>query len=355
MKKFPIGKGLWIWMLYRLLEQYGSFEAAAKEGKANGIKWVAIKAQDGPYIFNQRPIINAYGKTVDWIDDLIGPAIAAFKAEGILVWLWGYNYGYLPEKEVEAMDIRLKEFGDQIEGWIWDAEAEMKAGYASNWAVNQGVMADKVERSKKMVQGIKNLYPEVSFGFTSYRYPKVHNDFPWRPWMAHADFYVPQVFHEGAHNPVYQLDETIKQYRAEEGKWGITAKVIVPSGAAYTGSNWYSTPEDILAFGKAVVERGYDAYNYWEWHIAATKSNVPGQMLQAVYEAPQTKRGEEVADPGDPFPTSEYPKSGNDTVGRVDSTAVEAAFTEGLVQGRKLTIDEIKKSIDELFEKLQTL
>ena len=80
---YPIGKGYFIWLLYRVAG--GDPRQLAKMCKDAGLSWVALKVADGGYPF----YANEYKKTVD----LVPAAVQELHNAGIKVFGWHYVYG----------------------------------------------------------------------------------------------------------------------------------------------------------------------------------------------------------------------------------------------------------------------
>jgi hypothetical protein len=123
------------------------------------------------------------------------------------------------------------------------------------WAVNlvkeiRGAMATKGD----------NIL-DLPLGFSSYRFPKSHPKVPWDIFGLYCDYWSPQVYWEGAHNPEAQLERSVKQHRE------IANLPIIPAGSAYPNSSigWYPTIKDLRKFNDAVIAAGLPGILYWEY------------------------------------------------------------------------------------------
>ena len=71
---------------------------------------------------------------------------------------------------------------------------------------------------------------------------------------------MPQVYWEQAHNPGEQLERSLAQFE----NLGYPLP-MVPTGAAYGGSGWYPTSDDIVEFMDKAVELGMTGASFWSW------------------------------------------------------------------------------------------
>jgi hypothetical protein len=239
-RNIPKGKGIFIWYLFRAGTPG---EAAAKAVKA-GIRWVAIKMQNGMLVADGRSqsTFNAQDPEA---------YVKAFKDAGVAVYGWPYLYGsstYLYDREVEASINAINRF--QVDGWLLDIEGQWedqgKAGMADGYCTR-----------------VRAAIPDtVGFGLCSYRFPSLHASVPWAAFLKHMDFHAPQVYWVGSHNPAVQLQRSIKELQA------IKKLPFVPVGSAYAEGKWAPTVEDINAFYGEVIASSCPAWSWWEWKLA---------------------------------------------------------------------------------------
>lgn len=223
------GKGIFVWQLWRCAN--GDPVKLAQQAKGAGYDYVAIKAADGAGAYNQA-----------YIDD----AIEELRKQDIHIVLWQFIYGgsqgYAEREAVVANQIVAKH--KPIAFWI-DAEAHYKKGIpARGWA--------KAYVSKLSLQ--------IPIGLTSYRFPTLHRKLPWKTFLSVCDHHVPQVYWMYAHNPVGQLERSIRELKA------LKDIPFVPVGAAYKEGGWNGpTVAEINAFNKRVKELGCPAICWWDW------------------------------------------------------------------------------------------
>ncbi len=109
---------------------------------------------------------------------------------------------------------------------------------------------------------IRSSLPDVALALSSYRFPQLHMDFPFAPFLNVCDFNVPQVYWEQATNPIKQLDKCIQQYRAFNN--GVYKDLpIIPAGAAYPAGSWAPTVIEINAFNQTVKDYNLPGHCWW--------------------------------------------------------------------------------------------
>lgn len=239
----PKGKTVYLWQIKAIYG--GNPQTIAERAEAMGATAVFLKAADGATIYNQRQV------GVVWKDDLVEPLITALDRRGIETWGWQYVYGAQPAQEAQRAVERMTTH--RFAGWVIDAEAEMKG---------------KDSAARLYMDLLRKSLPDALIGLTSYRYPTLHINLPWRTLMQGCDFQMPQVYWQGASNPVEQLRRTVQEYRDLEKRLGLTAAPIVPIGAAYREHGWQPTPNQMVDFVAAVRDLGLPGYSIWEWGCA---------------------------------------------------------------------------------------
>lgn len=233
----PLGKGVFIWQLSA--SSGGDPVAMASRAHEAGMEWVAIKVQNGKYLWNA---------------DLMGAATQAFKGAGVEVWGWGYVGGKTSvplghtvgsaAEEAAATVKAVKDYG--IDGFIIDAEKEYKREGASGWA-------------RTYMQGVRAVLPKYPIGLCSYRFPSLHPQIPWSVFLASCDFHMPQVYWEQAHNPAAQLVRSVKELKA------LKNLPVIPVGAAYPAGSWAPTVADLDAFDRTAHAQGLPGVGWWSW------------------------------------------------------------------------------------------
>jgi hypothetical protein len=234
---------------------------------------VLIKVADGTGAYNLRPPF--------WSDDIVGPLTNAFRGAGIKVYGWQYVYGTSAVKEANRAIERVNKFN--LDGFVVDAEAEFKA-------------AGKADVAKSYMSILRaNL--KVPVGLTSYRFPTLHMEFPWKAFLERSDFNMPQVYWQASHNAGDQLERTIREHRALEVKLSLKPLPIYPIGAAYHENGWQPTPAEMHEFFDRAIKLNLPAVSWWEWGAALRYSLenefVTMQWPGVVTPPPQPKTIEE--------------------------------------------------------------
>ena len=161
--------GMWIWNLKST--EAGDPVAQARVAKEAGITDVMIKIANGTAIFN-------YDEKTG--RDYCLDTIKSFRAVGVTVWGWQYFYGWNPSGEAKVAIDQVRRYG--LDKFIVDAEKDIK-GYGAKPA-------------EDYLHAIKGGMPGVTIGFTTYRWPTLHPDFPWKPLLDHCAIAMPQVYWE---------------------------------------------------------------------------------------------------------------------------------------------------------------
>jgi len=231
------GKGLWIWYASQLLTHYQTIEKALDSAVENGFSYIIPKFANGylPWLPNTKG-----GKHLHRLFD-------GARERGLKIYPYHYSYSTinLVSWEIESVVSAFSEYGG--DGIVEDAEGEYKRAGSDVFA-------------RELVSGIKEAI-DVPIGYSTYRYPSIHQDFPFRAFDEVCDFRVPQVYWEGAHNPAYQLEKSYNEYQR------LSDKPYCPVGAAYEHA-WQPTPEDVDGFDFKAHELMLDAVSWWRWDEA---------------------------------------------------------------------------------------
>lgn len=221
----PAGKGIFIWQAKDVLG--GDPELIANQARAACFGHVLIKISDGSVPYNSTYRVLA----------------AELEDRGIETWGWGYTYGVNPVNEARVAASAAQSWG--CKGFVIDAEVEYKKAGAG--------------AAKAYCDELRNRLPTTPIAISTFRFPSLHRDFPWEPFLRVADFTMPQVYWMKAHNPSEQLERSVGEYRA------LTKLPIVPTGAAFHQDGWQSSKEETAAFHAAAMKMCLPAVNYWEW------------------------------------------------------------------------------------------
>ncbi len=245
-KLLPQGKGWFIWQIKRVYN--GDPLTIAQKAKEQGISWVSIKVCDRASNYNLRPVEIA-GITVAYKDDIVQPLVDALKAQSISVYGWGYCYinnAYFvsPQKEAQKAVDRVKQFN--LDGYFIDAEYEAK---------NQS------NNAKTYSAVLRSGLPDKAIGLCSYRFPSLHNDFPYREFLNICDFHAPQVYWVGSNNSAEQLERSVVELKK------IANIPVIPLGISAQDDStiWKPTEIQINNFHNKVVELNLQAEGWYEW------------------------------------------------------------------------------------------
>jgi len=258
------GKGFFIWKIPYC--EKGDVKAIADLAVKAGLSHLLIKISDGIVDYN----VDRTTKT-----DLVPALVDELRARKIAVWGWQYVYGYSPTGEADKVVQRVQKLN--LDGLIVNAENEFKqAGMdKAAWAY---------------MKRIRTALPELPIGLSSYRYPSLHRQFPWRHFLEFCDFNMPQVYWMGANNPGDQLVRCVREFQA------ITpARQIVPTGSAFRQGNWSAASQEVEQFLQVAQSLNFNAANFWEWgntrlHLPAvwdTISRYPWESMSSAGDISQ--------------------------------------------------------------------
>lgn len=227
------GKGFWIWNIRNC--EKGDPDAIAALAQKAGLSHVVIKVADRFYPDN----------VTDSNIDLVPPLAGALRSRGIQVWGWQYVYGYEPGPEARIAVQRIKDL--HLDGYAIDAEGEYK-------------LPGRDQAALRYVNDLRAGCPNTPLAICSYRFPTLHPQLPWKIFLDHVDYNMPQVYWEKAHNPADQLARCIREFRNLS-----PFRPILPVGPTYKGGGWRPTEEDIKEFIKACQSAGLPAYGFFSW------------------------------------------------------------------------------------------
>lgn len=222
------GKGIYIWQLFDDL--IPDPETLAEQLVETGFAHVVIKVSNAAYVYNHSG------------GDLVPSYLAAFRAVGIAVWGFQYVYGNDPIGEARQGIQRTLNLG--LDGLVIDAEGEYK---------HKGAAA------ARYMSDLRAGLPGVPLALSSYRWPSVHPEFPWREFLAKVDLVMPQVYWVDANNPAEQLRKSIAEYASLA-----PAKPYIPTGAAYHERGFTATDGQMTEFFQAVKAERLLGCNFWE-------------------------------------------------------------------------------------------
>ncbi len=228
------GKGFFIWKIKDC--ESGDPQAITKAAQQAGLTHVLIKIADGAYPYN----IDR-----DTQKDFTAPVVQALKAAGIQVWGWHYVYGDYPTQEADVAIQRLKDL--EIENYVIDAEHEYKE-------------PGKDQAADIYLRRIRSKLSNLQIALSSYRFPSFHPQLPWQTFLERCDVNMPQVYWEQAHNPIPNLERTVREFGS------ITPfRPIIPTGPTYRAGAWVPTMEDLNQFMQTAKSLNLPAVNFFSW------------------------------------------------------------------------------------------
>ena len=284
------GKGFFIWKIPDCAG--GNPQKIAAAAQAAGLTHVMIKVADGNYAVNLNDKTKA---------DLVPPVAAALKAAGIQVWGWHYVYGYDAFGESRVAIRRITELG--LAGYVIDAEIEYS-------------QPGRAAVASKFMREMRNALPDLPMALSSYRFPSLHLDLPWKAFLEHCDYTMPQVYWEQAHNPTAQLARTLKEFQALN-----PCRPVIPTGPAYKCNGWRPTDDDISTFLDAAAGAGVPAVNFFSWdECERDLKNLWDRIAQYPYGKPPAQ------------PTKDLPSQWIEALNSRDLQAVTALYQPNAVQ-----------------------
>ncbi len=237
-----LGKGFWIWQV--LNTEGGNADIIANMAQEANLTHVPIKIADGTQPYN----VDRKNGT-----DYARPVVQALKNRHIQVWGWHYVYGDDPVGEANIAVQRTQQLG--LDGYIIDAEAEYQA-------------PGKDAAARAYMSALRRSLLSLPIALSSFRFPSYHMQFPWSDFLEKCDLNMPQVYWEQVHNPVYQLDRCLQEFKAIN-----PYRPIIPTGPTYKEGGWVPTDVEILQFMNATRSQNLPAVNFFSWQECRTYMN----------------------------------------------------------------------------------
>lgn len=228
------GKGFFIWKVRDC--ENGDAVAIANLAKQANLSHVLIKIANGTYNYNYDTKLNV---------DLVPPVAQTLRSRGIQVWGWHYVYGDDPLGEANKAIQRIQQ--TSLDGYVIDAEAEYKQD-------------GKAAAARIFMTQLRSAFPSLPIALSSYRFPSYHPKIPWAAFLEKCDYNMPQVYWQGNHNPVDQLNRSMAEFQAL-----VPFRPIIPTGSAYKSGSWAATGPDVQQFLQAAQALNLNAANFWEW------------------------------------------------------------------------------------------
>lgn len=233
------GKGLWIWQVQQLLSVYNTLQAAVAAAVNCGFSHVLVKVANGWY---------------PWLPNTPeGAKITEFlqlaRAAGLQVVLWHYSYGYTLSGERSGVTQALNAYWQPGDPYVEDVEVQYKRSGSGAFY-------------KALTGTIRERFAGIKIGYSSFRFPSLHQEIPWGDLTEASDFCMPQVYWEGATNPASQLERSFDEYHK------FSELPYYAAGAAYTNKGWVPTDEQLDEFSYMAKGLNILAINWWRWDTA---------------------------------------------------------------------------------------
>lgn len=271
MRDLPQGKGLYVWMIKSMPDEW------VEKFLAMGIEWIAVKVADGVNSFNLRPKSGG-----GWIDDILGPFILEARQAGIRVLGWQYVYGYNPMSEADKAAQRINKF--DLDGFLIDAEKQY---------IGKPTQASQYSKS------LRSLVPDVPIALSTYRFPSLFPAFPFKQFLEYCDFNAPQVYWNKG-KAMEELNKSFEQY------YEIKPLPFIPAGRAYYGEGFPKpTPKEINDFLTfADMDENMPAAFFWSADSLYHRLKPLPEIRQAIKEYEWVGNGEPIPpiEPPEPVP-----------------------------------------------------
>ena len=238
------GKGFFTWKIPRC--ENGDAGQIVAQAKSAGLTHLVIKVADGPTVYN-----GTWGDPKDYTT----PVVHALQSAGVQVWGWHYIYGDYPTGEASVAVARIRQYN--LDGYVLDVEKEFKED-------------GKWKAAQKFMNHLRAECPDLTIALSSYRFPSLHPQVPWKTFLEQCDLNMPQVYWLKAHNPADQLERSVTELQAKK-----PSLPVIPTGAAFREYGWQPTEAEVLDFFKKARELNLSAVNFWEWSDARS-GTIPG-------------------------------------------------------------------------------
>ncbi len=238
------GKGFFTWKLPNC--ERGDANLIATHAKSANLTHLVVKVADGATIYNG-----------NWGDpkDYTTPVVNALRANGIKVWGWHYIYGDNPTGEANVAISRIRQYN--LDGYVLDVEREYKK-------------SGKQVAAKQFMSALRAAFPDLTIALSSYRYPSLHPQIPWKEFLDKINLNMPQVYWMKAHNPGDQLERCVREFATKQ-----PSLPVIPTGAAFREFGWQPTDKEVLEFLRKAKELHLSGVNFWEWSDARSDNLKP--------------------------------------------------------------------------------
>ena len=233
------GKGIWIWKIPQC--ESGNAQSIANVASSAGYSHALIKIADSSYAYNTDKTTGA---------DLIPAVVDALRAKGILVWGWHYVYGYNPSGEAAIAISQCNKYN--LDGYVIDAETEY-------------TLTGREAVARSFMSALRSGLPNMPIALSTYRWPSYHGNFPYNAFLEKCDYSMPQVYWMQAHNPVYDLSKSFREFKALSA-----SRPVIPTGPAFRESGWQPTASELKDFLDCAKSLGCTAANIYSWDDSRT-------------------------------------------------------------------------------------
>lgn len=241
---------------------FGTPDQVAEYAARLGLSAVSLKVANGNLLY----------------PDLM-PYVSALRAKGIRVGGWHYLYsgvkfpgsgsdfiltGITPEQEAGVSLDAIRFYN--LDFFEIDAEREYKVWNQAN-------------RAARYMRVLKPAAP-VPVGLTSYRFPDLHREFPFKEFATEAggvDYVVPQVYWQPETSPNRgAFPETVESFSEYVKLWKsfgrtLDASIFIPAGRAYVGDGYPNPgppPAEIIEFLEtAKIGLGFPGASFWAFEF----------------------------------------------------------------------------------------
>jgi hypothetical protein len=264
--------------MYQYTNYAGSPQAAAQHLTDIGARWVIIKIGNGT---------SDAGATAATYTGAQAAAVKALAEAGLEVWGYHYVYGgvrWSADKGFYASGASPEQEADYANAWANGLAKSGLRGYVIN-AEGEYKGLNQAARAKRFMD---RLAVTVPVALSTYRFPKLHPEFPWAAFYAgdKIGIHMPQVYwgdYAGA--SVAELTRCCAEYNA------IKALPMVPTGRAYVGEGFTTLPaSEMTAFIEECKRRGFSGCSFWSLDrtmTTTTGKNVIAGIKASPWPAPK--------------------------------------------------------------------
>lgn len=257
------GYGFLIW---RLSNVFPPSEQIAV-WKEIGVQWVSIKVRDYTREYNR------YSGSNTLEDFLI-----ACDESGIKVGGWAFIHTTNLARQAALVSADIRDF--KLDHLMVDAEENQHVYPGAFW---KSFPRSRVINCAREYMDNLSVPDGLPVGLCSYRYPEVHQRFPFQAFLQHPRMTMinPQVYWQGSHNPGYQVAKSLNQYRK------LSSLPFYPIGAAYEEHGWAPFAQDIGEFTAVCQENFNGTYGWYRWGHAKKRKNWLAAMKVEVEPVPE--------------------------------------------------------------------